>query len=379
MIALGEDERSRLHDTFTALCRIPSPTGEERACADWVSGALRSIGLEVDEDGAGAVVGSTAGNLLARIPGRGDRSLLMCAHLDTVPLRARVEPVAVEDGWENAGDGILGADNKAAVAAIIELARALQTEADRGDPPEVGLELLFTVAEETGLHGAAAFDTSRLRSEFGYVFDHATPIGEIVVASPSHVKITADIRGRAAHAGLMPEAGASAIVAAAAAIREMTLGRLDADTTANVGTITGGTATNVVPERCRIEAEVRAIDQRRLDETVTALIDALQDGVDAAACDLDVAVERMFTGYRAKPSEPAIELAERSLRRIGYTPRHIATGGGADANAFRVAGFPCVNLANGTERAHEPSERVSFAALEDGLRLAHALVAEAGG
>ena len=339
-----------------------------------MSAELRSIGLEVDEDGAGAVVGSTAGNLLARIAGRSARTVLMCAHLDTVPLRAAVDPVAVDGGWENAGEGILGADNKAAVAALIELARAV---AGRGDPPEVGLELLFTVAEETGLHGAAAFDTGRLSSEFGYVFDHATPIGEIVVASPSHVKITADIRGRAAHAGLMPEAGASAIEAAAAAIHGMRLGRLDPETTANVGTITGGTATNVVPERCRIEAEVRAIDQRRLDETVTALIDALQDGVDAAACDLDVAVERMFTGYRAKPTEPAIELGERALRRIGYTPRHIATGGGADANAFRTAGFPCVNLANGTERAHEPTERVSFVALEDGLRLARALLAEA--
>jgi tripeptide aminopeptidase len=137
-------ERERLHDTFAALCRIESPSGHERACADWVTRELRSMGLEVDEDDAGARVGSDAGNLLARIPGAGPESILLCAHLDTVPLTAPVEPVRIDDGWTNAREGILGADNKSAVAVIVELARRFTGAA--GGPPSVGLELLFTVA-----------------------------------------------------------------------------------------------------------------------------------------------------------------------------------------------------------------------------------------
>jgi tripeptide aminopeptidase len=293
--------------------------------------------------------------------------------MDTVPLTAPVEPVLRDGGWENAGDGILGADNKAAVAALVEIARLVSSGAYRA---EAGLELVFTVCEENGLNGARAFDVSQLRGELGYVFDHASPIGEIVMAAPTHMRIAADVRGRAAHAGLHPEEGASAIVAAARAIAEMPHGRLDAETTVNVGTISGGTAMNVVAERCRLEAEVRAVDGRRAEQLATELVDHLQDGVDAAACDLDVTVEKLFTGFRLRPGDPAVELAGRALLAIGYEPRPIVTGGGSDANVFQAAGFRCVNLANGTERAHEPTERVSVEALESGLELALALVDE---
>jgi tripeptide aminopeptidase len=371
---LSDDARARLHDTFAALCRIPSPTGHERRCADWVARELAGFGIAVSEDGSAAAAGSDAGNLLVRIPGRGSRWLMLAAHLDTVPLTAELEPVLSEGVWRNAAPGVLGADNKAAVAALIELARQLTA----AEPPEVGVELLFTVCEETGLHGAKAFDASCLRSELGYVFDHASPIGEIVTASPTHMGIAATVRGRAAHAGIQPEAGRSAIVAAARAITAMPHGRLDAETTANVGIISGGTATNVVAERCLLEAEVRGLSQPRVDEVVTAIVDSLQDAADAAACDLDVSVAKGFTGYRLRPSDPAVELAGRALRSIGYEPRPISSGGGSDANALRVQGFQCVNLANGTQHPHEPIECVSAEALEAGLALAVALVREAG-
>ncbi len=375
MTRASEAERGRLHETFAALCRIESPTGHERPCADLITRELEAIGLQIDEDRAGPPVGSDSGNLYARIPGRGPRSLMMCAHMDTVPLTAPVDPVLRDGCWENANPGILGADNKAAVAVLIELARRLQ---GAGGEPETGLELVFTVCEETGLHGAAAFDAARLRSQFGYVFDHASPLGEIVIASPTYERIAAEIRGRAAHAGIRPEDGVSAIVAAARGIAAMPLGRLDAGTTANIGTIAGGTARNVVPERCRLEGEVRGLDEQRLQEALTELIDALQEGADSAACDLDLSVQRIFGGYRAKPGEPAVRLAQRALAAIGHEPRLISSGGGSDANAFRRSGFECVCLANGTERNHEPGERVSVQALEAGLDLAIALVDQAG-
>jgi tripeptide aminopeptidase len=197
------------------------------------------------------------------------------------------------------------------------------------------------------------------------------------MASPTYHRIEAIVRGRAAHAGMRPEDGRNAIVAAARAIAAMELGRLDAETTANVGTIAGGTATNVVPERCRIEAEVRGHDQARIEQVVTALVDHLQDAVNASECDLDVIVTPMFHAYRVSPGAPEVELAERALRACGYQPRPILSGGGSDANAFRVKGFHCLNLADGSERNHQPDERISVDALESLLELVIALVEEA--
>ena len=370
----SDAEREQLHATFAQLCAIPSESGDERACADRLTAALTALGLQVEEDGAGAVVGANAGNLYVRLDGTSDRSLLLCAHMDTVPPTAPLQPVLVDGGWENAGEGIVGADNKAAVAVMLQLARRM---VDAPAPPQIGLELVFTVSEETGLNGAKAFDVSRLRSELGYTFDHATPIGEIVIASPTYHRITAEFIGRAAHAGLEPELGRSAIVAAARAVAPMELGRLDPETTANIGTISGGTATNVVAERCRLVAEVRGLDERRVEQAATTMIDHLQDGADGAECDLDVVVERIFKGYRLTAKAPQVELAQRALSAAGYTPSLVASGGGADTNVFLAEGFPCANLANGTERAHQPTERVSVDALDGMFEVAIALFEEA--
>ena len=369
----SEAERARLNETFAELCRISSPFGEERAIADDVTGRLRAMGLDVDEDDAAGPAAAGAGNLLARIPGRSGRTILLCAHLDTVSQAAPIEPVVVDGGWENANDGILGADNKAAVAVFLEVARRATIE---GSP--VGIELLFTVAEENGLLGAAHFDASRLRSEFGYVLDHATAIGEVVTASPSYYRVGAEFHGRAAHAGIRPEDGRSAIVAAALAIAAMPLGRIDDETTANVGSVSGGAgSTNVVAERAQLLAEARSLDPDKAEQTVARMIDAISDGAAAAECDVDITTKKLFTGYRQKPAAPAVAAAEAALRACGYEPRRIATGGGSDANALELSGFSCVNLANGTERNHEPTERVSVAALEGMLDVVLALLDEA--
>jgi tripeptide aminopeptidase len=369
----SEAEKARLAELFTELCRIPSPFGHERACADRVIAELRGMGVTADED--------ETGNLLARIPSRppapnqtrSDRWVLLCAHLDTVETDAPIEPVLVDGRWENAHDGILGADNKAAVAVMLETVRRVTIE---GSP--VGIELLFTVSEEDALVGAKAFDTSRLRSEFGYVFDHATPIGEVVVASPTYFRLAASFHGKAAHAGIRPEDGRSAVLAAALAIAAMPLGRIDEQTTANVGSVRGGVgSTNVVPERCRVLAEARSIDPARVETVVAGIVDALHDGAAQAECDVDVVCEKLFTGFKVRPSAPELTAAEAALRACGYEPRRIQTGGGSDANALQAAGFPCLNLANGTEHNHEPTERVSVVALEGMLDVSLALLEEA--
>jgi tripeptide aminopeptidase len=372
-----ERERAALGALFAELCAIESPYGNERACADRVAAELRSLGLTVEEDGAGAEVGANAGNLYARIPsrfeapGRESAAILLCAHLDTVPLTGPVEPVLVDDGWENKHEAILGADNKAAIAVMLAVARRAVAE-----PFAVGIELLFTVSEEYALAGAKAFDVGKLTSRFGFVFDHATPIGEVIVGSPTYHRITADFHGVAAHAGLEPEKGRSAIVAAAKAVAAMPLGRIDEETTTNVGTIHGGSGINVVPDSCRIEAEARSLDDAKVEAAVAEIVDHIHDGANAAECDVDVTVEALFRGYRIRPSAMELSAAEAALHSCGYVPRRIVSGGGSDANAFIAAGFPVVNLANGTERAHQVDERVSVAALEGMLDVALALVSE---
>jgi tripeptide aminopeptidase len=260
------------------------------------------------------------------------------------------------------------------VAVLLALARHVSAK-----PPALDVELLFTVGEEVALAGARAFDVSALESSFGYVFDHPTPVGEVIVASPTHFRIDALFRGAAAHAGIHPEAGRSAIVAAARAIASMRLGRLDERTTANVGKIAGGSAMNVVAESCSIVAEVRSLSEERAEETVSALVARMHEAsnLPECECDVDVAVERTFAGYQLSASRPAVRAAERALAACGHRPVRVTSGGASDANVLTARGLETVNLANGPERNHEPGERVSVQALEDMLEVALALVDEA--
>jgi tripeptide aminopeptidase len=362
----------RLLDRFVRLCEIRSPTGEERAVADAVTAELRGLGLEVSEDGAAGPARAGSGNLLARIEGEKPGWVMLCCHLDTVPHQGQVQ-VVVEDGvYRSAGNTILGADNKAAVTVLVELAARYSSR-----PPPLGLELLFTVAEEDGLRGAKAFDVGSLRSPWGVALDHASPIGEVIVAAPTYKRLRAEFEGVEAHAGIRPEDGRNAIAAAAGAVAEMKLGRLDEETTANVGLISGGTASNVVAGRCLVEAEARSIEHGRAEETIGAMVDACTWAASERGCDVDVSVEEYFRGYRMAPSSTPVDVASRALAGRGHQPRLVTTGGGSDANAFNAAGFECVLLANGTENNHTPEEMVVAAQMVEMLEICEALVAEA--
>lgn len=378
--AASTEERERLLADFVRFCEIESPSGRERAMADALTDDLRGLGLEVEEDDSGAETGSDAGNLLARIPGpEGAPTVLLCAHMDTVPLDGRVEVVSENGLLTNRHDAILGADNKAAVATILGAARRILRDAAGGSAgsPPVGVELLFTTSEEMALRGAKAFDRTRLRADFGYVFDHASPIGEIVLASPTYYSLEARFRGQAAHAGIRPEAGHNAIAAASRAIAAMRIGRLDDETTANVGRIQGGTNANVVAERCTVELEARSLDEVRAGEVVSAMVDALAEAASDSECDVETSVERRFQGYRLPRTAPAVQVAAAALGDRGIEPVYINTGGGSDANALIPAGLPVVNLANGTERNHQPDESVTVEALDTMLDVTLAIVARA--
>jgi len=363
----------RLHETFVRLCEIRSPTGEEREVADTILAELRALGLEAEEDDAAEAAGAGAGNILARLPGRAERWLTFCAHIDTVPHRGQIEVVEDEGVFRSAGETILGADNKAAVAVFIELV-ARHAE----DPPPVGIELLLTVAEEQGLRGAKAFDTSALRSDCGFVLDHAGPVGEVIVATPTQQQIRADFAGVEAHAGIEPDDGNSAIAAAAAAISRMELGRLDEETTANVGTIAGGSSGNVVPGHCDILAETRSLGADRAAAVAGEITEACAWGASEHGCDVDVRVEELFRGYEIPGDSEALALAEAGLRKAGHEPVRTKIGGGSDVNALRLNGFECVLLANGPRDVHTANERVAAADLDAMLAVCDAIVEAAG-
>ncbi|HWB69232.1 MAG TPA: M20/M25/M40 family metallo-hydrolase, partial [Solirubrobacterales bacterium] len=292
--------------------------------------------------------------------------------IDTVPHRGRVEVVEEDGVFRSGGETILGADNKAAVAVFMELVARHSEE-----PPPVGIELLLTVAEEQGLRGAKAFDLSSLRSECGFVLDHASAIGEVIVTSPTQHQVLADFAGVEAHAGIRPEDGSSAIAAAAAAIARMELGRLDEQTTANVGLISGGTSSNVVPGHCAIVAEARSLDAERAAEVAARLTEDCAWGASEHGCDVDVRVQELFRGYEVATGSPALSLAEAGLRSAGAEPRRTATGGGSDANALIAAGFDCVLLANGTNANHTSEESVSARNLDTMLAVCEGIVAAA--
>ena len=362
---------SEVVDLFTELAALPSPPGEERAVADVVIGYLRDLGLSVDEDDAGPKVGSNIGNVYCRLEAtNGGNPIFLCAHLDTVPPEGPIEPV-IEDGVvRNAAGTILGADNKSAVASMLEGARRVLAE----NRAHGGIELLFTPKEEVGLLGAAAFDLDRLHARLGYVYDQAAPIGDVILGAPYSRAMQVRFHGRAAHSGMYPEEGRSAIAAAARAISDLRLGRVDEETTANVGTIQGGTAGNIIPEWCTLDAEARSHDERKLDQLVQEMVDVFSFAAGLEDCEVETKVSKSYKGYRFKPDDAVVRIASAALERSGYKPAEGLSGGAAAANVFNERGLACLNLANGMQDIHTPDERITVADLEGMVEVTLALV-----
>ena len=349
-------------DLFTELAALPSPPGEEREVADRVTAYVRGLGLDVDEDDAGSRIGSSMGNLLTRVEptNAGGTPLFFCAHLDTVPPVGALEPVVTDGVVRNAAGTILGADNKAAVAVMLEATRRVLVERR----PHAGIELLFTPKEEVGLLGAAAFDDRRLQARVGYVYDQAAPIGNVILGAPHANALEVRFHGRAAHSGMYPEEGRSAIAAAARAIADLRLGRLDEETTANVGVIEGGTAGNIVPEWCTFLAEARSHDESKLADLVQEMLEAITFAATVGECDVETTAKKHYRGYRFRRDDLPVRLACQALERSGHEPRLGLSGGAADANVFNERGLACVNLANGMRNIHTAEEEIAVADLD---------------
>ena len=275
---------------------MPSPPGAGAGRRRRVTRYLATSGSRSTRTTPARAIGSTMGNLYTRLEPtaqNGGTPIFLCAHLDTVPPDGPIEPVVDDEGIiRNARRTILGADDKSAVAVMLEAVRRILAEGR----PHAGIELVFTPKEETGLEGAGAFDETRLVARVGYVFDQASPIGDVILGAPHQASIEAIFRGKAAHAGMAPEEGRSAIAAAARAIADLRLGRLDESTTASVGLIRGGTAKNVVPERCSFDCDVRSHDHDELTDLLREMLETIDVRARRSRdCDVETHVEEHFT------------------------------------------------------------------------------------
>lgn len=360
---------------FVRLVETPSPSGHERAVADLVLEYLRGCGLDPVEDLSAAQTGAGSGNILVSVPGRGEGTpILLGAHIDTVAVDGQVTAVVRDEAVFSDGRTILGADDKTAVTLLLALLHDLAAE-----PPAGRVDVVFTPSEEIGLVGAKAFSLADVPSRAGFVFDSSGSLGTIITAAPSQKYVKAVFHGVAAHAGIEPEKGRSAIAAAATAVAAMPLGRIDEMTTSNMGTIHGGSATNIVPETCRIEGEARSRDTVRLTAQVQSMVDAIQTGAALHGCDVTTEVIDAYTGFALDASALPARIAAAALRSIGLEPEIGATGGGSDVNVFNVKGLPSVNMAIGYEHVHTPAETMPLERLWQGYDLVHAIVAAAGG
>jgi tripeptide aminopeptidase len=348
--------------TFLELVAIDSPSGQEEAIGEELMMRFAGLGGEVARD--------AHGNVIARWPDGDGEWLMLSAHMDTVGKDTGIRPQIRDGVIYSDGTTILGGDDKSGVAAILEVLHLLRETRQRHPP----LEVVISVGEETALRGARLLDKSKLRSRRGYVLDSGGPIGTIVVAAPSQDSLRVVVRGRKAHAGSEPEAGINAIRVASEAIAAMPLGRIDRETTANIGIIEGGTATNIVPDEVLVRGEARSRDKDKLEAQVAAMVEAFEAAAARHSTSAEVQVTRSYNGYRMSPDHPVVAGAVTAATQLGLAPLFKESGGGADANIYAEHGIACAVLSTGMHQVHTTAECIAIADMVDATRLLYEIV-----
>jgi tripeptide aminopeptidase len=357
---MANPDRDRLLRTFVRLAEVDSPSRREGQLAQLVRQELADLGWHVRDDASGP----DCGNVIASLPGSERlEPVLFASHMDVVMPCLGVRPEVSEGLVTSSGDTVLGADAKASVAALLEAARLLAAEPPLARPL---VELVFTWAEEVGHLGAKAFDVGGVQSRRAWVLDGLVPVGTIIVAAPTYYSFAARVIGRAAHAGVEPESGISAIAIAAAAISRLTWGRLDESTTANVGTIVGGSARNAVPAEAALEGEVRSLSAARAAEVVQRVESTFREAAAAAGADLNLRIVEEYAGYQLAEDDPIVGDARAAFESLdtGRRVELVTTGGGSDANEFNARGLHACVLGIGAEYCHSVRERIGVDELD---------------
>lgn len=345
----------RLIRQFMDMLQVDSESGDERQIADYLKEHFKQFNVEITEDDSAEITGHGAGNLLIRLKGTEDAApVYFTVHMDTVTPGKGIKPKIEEDYIVSDGTTILGSDDKAGIAALVEAFHIIQ----ENNIPHGDIEIVITVGEEAGLVGAKAFDTGQLKSEFGYAIDSTGKVGTVVTSAPTQSKVEAHIHGKTAHAGVAPEEGISAINVAAKAISMMKLGRIDPETTANVGRIEGGSATNIVADYAYVLAEARSLDPAKMEAQVQHMKEAFEKAAETLGGRAEVAVEKMYDHLYAEQDSEVVSTVKTAIENIGREADFISLGGGSDGNVFNGKGIQTVVLGLGYENIHTTSERM---------------------
>ncbi|WP_025688726.1 M20/M25/M40 family metallo-hydrolase [Paenibacillus zanthoxyli] len=369
--------QDRLIQEFMELVQIDSETKQERNIADHLIAKFKELGLKAVEDDSQERTGHGAGNLIVTWPAEnveaGAPKLLFTCHMDTVVPGQGIKPALGEDGWITSdGTTILGADDKAGLAALFEGIRVIKEQ----NLPHGQIQFVITAGEESGLVGSRSLDPKYLDADFGFALDSNGEIGAIAVAAPTQAKIKMEIFGKSAHAGVNPEDGISAIQVAGKAIAAMKLGRIDSETTANIGKFAGGGPTNVVCDYVQLEAEARSIVQDKVDLQLAQMREALETTVREYGAKCEFRSEIIYPAFSFNEHDPIVQLAERAIVSVGLTPRRFPSGGGSDANVFNGLNVPTLNLSIGYENIHTTKERIKAADIVKAAELVVAIVKE---
>lgn len=348
--------KKRLVESFMELVKIDSVSGEEKVVADFLVKKLKDLGLEVTVDKAGEKAKSNSGNIIARLKGSVKKAIpiMFSAHMDTVVPGKNIKPIC--DGEKVVSDGktILGADDKAAIAALLEVLHIIK----ENNIPCGDIEIVFTICEEIGLHGAKNLDISDLNARMAFVLDCGGEVGEIISAAPSQNSLKMTIYGKSAHAGSNPEEGVNAIQVAGFALSRMKLGRIDEETTTNIGIISGGKATNIVPDKVILEGEVRSRNEEKLEKYTEQLKKIAEDTAQEFKAKAEIKINREYYCYNLSTDDQVVKIAMKAAKDMGLEPELHPSGGGSDANVFNKKGFPSVDLAIGMEKVHTVDENI---------------------
>lgn len=371
MIKVNEN---RLVEEFFELVQVDSETGNEKEIAEVLKRKFTELGVKVQEDDSMGKTGHGANNLICTWEGEVETAekIYFTSHMDTVVPGQGIKP-QIKDGYITSdGTTILGADDKAGLAAILETIKVYNEQ----NLQHGTVQFIITAGEESGLVGSRALDPSLLTASFGYAIDSDGPVGDIVVAAPTQAKVLAKIYGKTAHAGVAPEKGISAITLAARAISKMPLGRIDEETTANIGSFAGGKQTNIVCDYVEILAEARSLETGKMEEQVEKMKRAFEQTAEDMGGRAEVEVKVMYPGYKQQAGDRVVEVARAAAKTIGRDSNLTRSGGGSDANVIAGFGIPTVNLSVGYEEIHTTNERIPVAELVKTAELIAAIIRE---
>ncbi len=366
--------KDRLINQFKELVMIDSETGDERQIADYLLLKFKELGLDVVEDNSMKYSGHGAGNIIATINKNSNQddfhSIYFTSHMDTVKPGKKIQPKIKGEYIVSDGTTILGSDDKAGIAAILEALLLLkENEVTHGN-----IQILITAGEESGLKGSRSLQKELIDADYGFALDSNGPVGNIIIAAPTQAKINIGVNGKSAHAGVNPEDGISAIQVASHAISHMKLGRIDHETTANIGSFKGGVATNVVCDRVDILAEARSLNEEKLHKQLKQMEEALNKAAQHFETTIDFDYEIMYPPFRYDAGSTIVKVAEKAVQAIGRKPKLVESGGGSDANVMNGYGIPTVNLGVGYEKIHTTSERISIGEMLKSVELVVELI-----